>query len=164
MPEPDVRAGEPDIAGGGIPGTGADGAANGEPGAQANDLAATPDVADVSIVGDPVDDAGVAPAPVAPAPPAIPPVVDVTDRANLVAALTPYPHLDVVVAGAGIAKVAPFEAITDDDFNQIMKVNLYGVFVTLQEGIRRMEQGGRTQPYSVIAFTKDGKKTVFAKH
>jgi hypothetical protein len=27
-----------------------------------------------------------------------------------------------------------------------------------------MEQGGRTQPYTTIAFTKDGKKTVFASH
>jgi hypothetical protein len=27
-----------------------------------------------------------------------------------------------------------------------------------------MEQGGRVQPYQTIAFTKDGKKTVFAKH
>ena len=27
-----------------------------------------------------------------------------------------------------------------------------------------MEQGGTKQPYSVTAFAKDGKKTVFAKH
>jgi hypothetical protein len=27
-----------------------------------------------------------------------------------------------------------------------------------------MEQGGRRDPYNVIAFTKDGKKTVFATH
>jgi hypothetical protein len=27
-----------------------------------------------------------------------------------------------------------------------------------------MEQGGRVQPYRTIAFTKDGKKTVFASH
>lgn len=27
-----------------------------------------------------------------------------------------------------------------------------------------MEQGARKEPYNVIAFTKDGKKTVFAKH
>lgn len=27
-----------------------------------------------------------------------------------------------------------------------------------------MEQGGRKDPYNVIAFTRDGKKTVFAKH
>ena len=27
-----------------------------------------------------------------------------------------------------------------------------------------MEQGGMKEPYDVIAFTKDGKKTVFAKH
>src|SRR3990170_2606240 len=60
-------------------------------------------------------------------------IADVTDRASLVAALNPYPYLDVVVAAAGIAKVAPFEEIADEDFNQIMKVNLYGVFVTMQE-------------------------------
>jgi hypothetical protein len=27
-----------------------------------------------------------------------------------------------------------------------------------------MEQGGRKDPFDTIAFTKDGKKTVFAKH
>ena len=27
-----------------------------------------------------------------------------------------------------------------------------------------MEQGGRKQPYNVVAFTKDGKRSVFAKH
>ena len=27
-----------------------------------------------------------------------------------------------------------------------------------------MEQGGRVQPYETIAFTKDGKKSVFATH
>ena len=27
-----------------------------------------------------------------------------------------------------------------------------------------MEQGGRKDPYDVIAFTKDGKRSVFAKH
>ena len=27
-----------------------------------------------------------------------------------------------------------------------------------------MEQGGRKEPYDVIAFTKDGKTSVFAKH
>jgi hypothetical protein len=27
-----------------------------------------------------------------------------------------------------------------------------------------MEQGGRVQPFHTIAFTKDGKRTVFARH
>jgi hypothetical protein len=27
-----------------------------------------------------------------------------------------------------------------------------------------MEQGGRVEPFYTVAFTKDGKKTVFAKH
>lgn len=31
-------------------------------------------------------------------------------------------------------------------------------------GAPGMEQGSRKDPYSVIAFTKDGHRTVFAKH
>jgi hypothetical protein len=27
-----------------------------------------------------------------------------------------------------------------------------------------MEQGGRVEPFYTVAFTRDGKKTVFAKH
>lgn len=34
----------------------------------------------------------------------------------------------------------------------------------MPQGSPGMEQGGAKQPYNVIAFTKDGKKTVFAKH
>jgi hypothetical protein len=77
--EPDLRADEPRLGDGAPSGTGTDGAATGEPGVQANELAAAPDVADVSIVADHVGTADVAPEPVAPAPPAIPPIVDVAD-------------------------------------------------------------------------------------
>lgn len=78
-------------------------------------------------------------------------VVDVTDRPKMVAALAPYPRLDVVVAAAGIAKVTPFVEIGDEEFNHILTVNLYGVFVTLQEGLRRMGEGGR-----IIALSSRG--------
>lgn len=34
----------------------------------------------------------------------------------------------------------------------------------MPQGSPGMEQGNAKQPYDVIAFTKDGKKTVYAKH
>ena len=34
----------------------------------------------------------------------------------------------------------------------------------MPQGSPGMEQGGAKEPYSVIAFTKDGKRYVFAKH
>ncbi len=34
----------------------------------------------------------------------------------------------------------------------------------MPQGSPGMEQGGTKQPFDVVAFTKDGKKTVYAKH
>ena len=79
MPESDVHADEPHVDDGAVPDSAADGAANGEPGVQPNDVAASSDVGDVSIVADHADDAEAAPTLAVPVPPAIPPVVDVAD-------------------------------------------------------------------------------------
>lgn len=45
---------------------------------------------------------------------------------------------DVVVANAGIAHAAPFVDITSDTWRRTLDVNLTGVFLTCQEGTRRM--------------------------
>jgi hypothetical protein len=45
------------------------------------------------------------------------------------------------------------------------KPSIAGIAVPgMPMGSPGMEQGARKEPYNVIAFTKDGKKTVFAKH
>lgn len=45
------------------------------------------------------------------------------------------------------------------------KPHVVGIAVpAMPLGSPGMEQGPRKQPYNVIAFTKDGKRTVFAKH
>lgn len=51
--------------------------------------------------------------------------------------------VDVVVANAGIMRLAPFSAMTDDDFDRMMAVNAKGSFNTLREAARRVRQGGR---------------------
>jgi hypothetical protein len=45
------------------------------------------------------------------------------------------------------------------------KPSIAGIAVPgMPMGSPGMEQGARKEPYNVMAFTKDGKKTVFAKH
>ncbi|MEX2300756.1 MAG: 3-oxoacyl-ACP reductase family protein [Bryobacterales bacterium] len=52
-------------------------------------------------------------------------------------------RLDVLVSNAGIAKIAPVEEYSLEDFDRMVAVNVRGVFVAAQEASRHMEQGGR---------------------
>ena len=54
-----------------------------------------------------------------------------------------------------------------EDIHRLLKENpaIAGIAAPgMPMGSPGMEQGGRKQPYNVMAFTKDGKKYVFAKH
>jgi 3-oxoacyl-[acyl-carrier protein] reductase len=51
--------------------------------------------------------------------------------------------VDVVIANAGIMRLAAFHAMTDEDFNRMIDVNLKGGFLTLREAARRVRDGGR---------------------
>ena len=54
-----------------------------------------------------------------------------------------------------------------DDIKKLLKEKpaVAGISVPgMPMGSPGMEQGGRTQPFDTIAFTKDGKKSVFASH
>lgn len=51
--------------------------------------------------------------------------------------------IDVVVANAGIMRLAPFKDMTDADFNRMVDVNLKGGFYTLREAARRVRDNGR---------------------
>lgn len=51
--------------------------------------------------------------------------------------------LDVMVANAGIAQVKPLLEVTPEDFDQLMAINLRGVFLCYQAAARQMiRQGG----------------------
>ncbi|WP_254721833.1 SDR family NAD(P)-dependent oxidoreductase [Kovacikia minuta] len=52
-------------------------------------------------------------------------------------------RLDILVNNAGIATLAPIDQFSLEDFDQLVAVNVRGVFVATQEAVRHMGEGGR---------------------
>ena len=62
-----------------------------------------------------------------------------TDVVKLVEfAIEKYNRIDVLINNAGIAEEKLFTDITDEDFDKMMKINLYSAFYTTQETVRYM--------------------------
>ena len=72
--------------------------------------------------------------------------MDVADKASTVAAFDAaeavFGPVDSVIANAGMGSETPFLEQSVDEFDQLMSVNLRGVFLTVQEGARRMMAAG----------------------
>jgi NAD(P)-dependent dehydrogenase (short-subunit alcohol dehydrogenase family) len=76
----------------------------------------------------------------------LPVLMDVTDessvREGFDRVVLAFGGVDVVVPNAGVAHVAPIEALTLSDFQQVMNVNTAGCLLFLREGVRRMKEQG----------------------
>ncbi|MDN7131919.1 SDR family NAD(P)-dependent oxidoreductase [Halomonas sp. MC140] len=70
-------------------------------------------------------------------------VVDVTDEAAMVAFFAQLSRVDIVVANAGAAESAPFAKTSLEQWQRMLNVNLSGVFLTLREGLKQLNDGGR---------------------
>lgn len=68
---------------------------------------------------------------------------DVRDRAAIATALDAQDGIDVLVCAAGIGPMRAFDDISDEDFRQVLDINLLGTFICGQEAARRMQPGGR---------------------
>lgn len=68
---------------------------------------------------------------------------DVTGEATVAAMFEAAGPVDIVIANAGAAESAPFARTTLEQWNAMLAVNLTGVFLTLREGLRRMQGWGR---------------------
>lgn len=72
--------------------------------------------------------------------------MDVADKASTVAAFdaaeAAFGPVDSVIANAGMGSETPFLEHSVDEFDQLMAVNLRGVFLTVQEGAKRMMAAG----------------------
>ncbi|MCW5774528.1 MAG: SDR family oxidoreductase [Rhodospirillaceae bacterium] len=68
---------------------------------------------------------------------------DVTDRAAIKAVVDAQPRVDVAVCAAGVHWLVPLRDVTEEQFRQMLDVNLIGAFICAQECIRRMGAGGR---------------------
>lgn len=53
------------------------------------------------------------------------------------------PAFDILVNNAGIIKRAPIEAVSEDDFDATLRVNLKAPFFLIQQGLKRLRDGGR---------------------
>jgi SDR family mycofactocin-dependent oxidoreductase len=71
---------------------------------------------------------------------------DVRDTAALKAAVdegvTQLGRLDIVLANAGIASFAPVEELTDEVWDDMIDINLTGVFKTVRAAVPHMKAGG----------------------
>lgn len=71
---------------------------------------------------------------------------DVSDldamRNSMDAAVASMGHIDIVVANAGVYPAGPFEEVTLDDWQALMRVNLDGVFCTLQSSLAHLRNNG----------------------
>jgi 3-oxoacyl-[acyl-carrier protein] reductase len=54
-----------------------------------------------------------------------------------------FGKIDILVNNAGVAVAGPAQDAKLDDFDRIMDVNVKGLFVTTQESLRHMGEGGR---------------------
>ncbi|KAG2484936.1 hypothetical protein HYH03_016322 [Edaphochlamys debaryana] len=58
--------------------------------------------------------------------------------AAVAAAVSEWGKLDILVANAGIVKAAPFLEMSEQDFDDVVGVNLKGVFLSCQSAARQM--------------------------
>lgn len=78
-------------------------------------------------------------------------LADVSNEHSIIELFEKAGPCDIVIANAGIAASAPFTKISMDDWNQMMAVNLTGVFLTLREGLKQMGDWGRLISIASIA-------------
>lgn len=95
---------------------------------------------------------------------ALPVRVDVTDTESVEAALgaaaQSYGGVDVVVANAGIARRVAFEQMREQDWHEVLDVDLGGVFRCFRTALPLMPDGGRLLATSSIS----GAVTAWSEH
>ncbi|PNH07927.1 Glucose 1-dehydrogenase [Tetrabaena socialis] len=66
--------------------------------------------------------------------------------AAVAAAVAEWGKLDIMVANAGIVKAAPFLDMSEEDFDDVVAVNLKGVFLSCQAAARQMVAHRQSDP------------------
>jgi len=61
--------------------------------------------------------------------------------------------LDILIANAGIHRVTPFAAIEDEEWDEVLAINLRGAFLACRAAARQMIEQGRGGAIVVVAST-----------
>jgi len=64
-------------------------------------------------------------------------------RKAVAAVVARFGRLDILVNNAGLFTVGPLADVSEQDFDRLIDVNVRGVFVTTQEAVKAMGEGGR---------------------
>ena len=80
-------------------------------------------------------------------------VADVTNEDSIARLFAEAGHVDVVIANAGMADSAPLARTSLEMWNEIMAVNLTGVFLTLREGVRQLKGSAWGRLITVASIT-----------
>ena len=81
-------------------------------------------------------------------------VCDVTQPAQVEALFEGLEKVDIVIANAGAASTAPVKRLALADWQQMLDLNLTGVFLTLQAGLARTQKGSRLMAVASTAGLK----------
>jgi 3-hydroxybutyrate dehydrogenase len=104
---------------------------------------------------------------------AIATVMDVASEAQVEAGMArvieAYGRIDILVSNAGVQRVCPLEALSFEDWRQVLAVHLDGAFLTTRAALRQMyRQGGGTILYMGSVHSKEASRLkapyVTAKH
>lgn len=86
------------------------------------------------------------------------------DIDQLVAAVTSrYGKVDALFINAGVATFAPFEAVTEEQFDNVLDINFKGAFFTLQKFLPLLKEGSSvTFLSSINAYTGMSNTSIYA--
>jgi NAD(P)-dependent dehydrogenase (short-subunit alcohol dehydrogenase family) len=87
--------------------------------------------------------------------------VDVADEASVVAAFAQvaaaFGGLDALVTAAGVIETVPFLETTPEQFRRLFDINVIGSFLSVREGAKAMQAGGRVcMVASISSYTGGG--------
>ena len=95
-------------------------------------------------------------------------VVDVRDADGLRTAVddgvAPLGRLDIIVANAGVSAPQTWDAITSDDFRDVMDINVTGTWNTVVAGAQKLIDGGRGGSIILISSAAGIKMQPFMVH
>lgn len=89
--------------------------------------------------------------------------MDVSNRSTVITAknelMKKFKHIDTLVNNAGINRPNDFDKINDDEWDDVLNVNLKGAFITTQEFLPLIKNGGSIVNISSVSGQYGGPRT-----
>ncbi len=67
---------------------------------------------------------------------------DVSDQGNVNSLISELPSLNILVNSAGVSHIGSLDTTSEADFDRLFKINVKGVYNTMQASVRKMKESG----------------------